>query len=113
MPAVVAHPVPTRLEYLTPDGWVPASAHSFYNLLRPEGYPERLRAQGKFGRATVLDENFKPTDEVYVADDVPADPSILVPTKEGNVPWRLPDPKKDCGLCGDEHPLPHDGRCLL
>lgn len=107
------HPKSVRLEVLTPDGWVLAGGHAMQSLLHPERYPERLRERGKFGRATLLDDRLRPTKTVWVADDVPADPSILVPTKEGNGGWRLPDVTKDCGVCGEEHPPPHDGRCLL
>jgi hypothetical protein len=111
--AEVVSPQIVRLEYLTPDGWVLAGEHALCSLLFPERYPERLREHGKFGRATLLDDRLQPTDTVWVAEDVPADPSVLVHTGIGSVPWKLPEPDKTCPLCEEEHPKPWDGGCLL
>lgn len=111
MPAVKT-PVPTlvRLEYLSPTGWVRMGDQ---NLLHPEAVVPRYRAKGKFARVTVLDDTLQPKGKVWVADDVPADPSILVKANDGSCPWKLPDPTKTCSLCSEEHPPPYDGRCLL
>ena len=58
-----------RLEYLTPEGW--AVGHHGVGLLDPGAYVVRLRKNGKFGRATVLDDRLQPTSEVYVSADLP------------------------------------------
>lgn len=100
----------TRLEYLTPEGWV--VGHHGINLLNPERYALRLADHGKFGRATVLDpDTLKATKEVYITPGVPDDPSVLVPSD--TVIPKMPDPAKMCALCDEEHPPPYDGSCLL
>lgn len=103
-------PVPSlcRLEYLTPEGWV--VGHAGVSLLNPAKYVERLAERGKFGRATVLADDLKTALQVFEPPNLP-DPSVLVKS-ETRIP-RLPDPKKDCAMCGQEHPPPHDGSCLL
>lgn len=105
-------PLPTlvRMEHLEPGGWVRVGE---YNLLHPERVPERYREHGKFARCTELDDRLRPTGKVWVADDVPDDPSVLVRAAEGRGQWKLPEPDKTCPLCGDEHLPPFDGRCLL
>ena len=105
-------PVPTfvRLEFLTPTGWVDNGTAA---LLYPHRYPERLREKGKFGRCTALDEKLKPTGRVWVSDDVPPDPSVLVRTDNGRIPWALPEPARLCLLCSSKHSSPFDGSCLL
>lgn len=101
-------PVLCRLEYLTPDGW--KVGHAGINLLHPERYVERLAERGKFGRATVLADDLKTELQVFEPKELP-DPSVLVKS-DTRVP-RLPDPEKDCAFCGEEHPPPFDGSCLL
>lgn len=103
-------PVPTlvRIDYLTPAGWVQGEVQ---NLLHPERVVERYREKGKFARVTAYDGALKPTGRVWVADDVPEDPSILVPS-DTRVP-KLPEPDKTCPLCDTEHLKPWDGSCLL
>lgn len=96
-----------RLEFLTPSGWTDNGTAS---LIHPDRYPERLRERGKFGRCTELGDDLRPTGRVWVSDDVPADPSILVKTDVGSIPWALP---VECGLCGGLHGMPFDGSCLL
>lgn len=105
-------PVPTlvRMEHLTPQGWTQLG--SDLNLLHPDRVPGRYRANGKFVRCTELDAKLAPTGRVWVADDVPRDPSVLV-RSEGHAPWKLPEPGRKCSLCGDKHPAPYDGSCLL
>lgn len=103
----IPSPTMVRLEYLSPAGWVDAGTAS---LLYPERYPERLRANGKFGRCTALDGRLKPTGRVWVSDDVPADPTVLVATETGGVPWMLPT---KCPMCLELHGSPFDGSCLL
>lgn len=102
-------PTPTEccLEYLTPAGkWVVLATHQ---LLYPARYPGRLSQAGKVGRAVEV----APPHRVWVSDNVPADPSVLVPTTEGGpVPYRLPHPS-DCPHCTSSHPPPLDGSCLL
>jgi hypothetical protein len=96
-----------KLEYLSPTGWQDAGTAS---LLYPARYPERLRANGKFGRCTALDARLKPTGRVWVSADVPADPSVLVATETGGIPWMLPT---ECKMCLELHGSPFDGSCLL
>lgn len=103
----IPQPTMVRLETLSPTGWIDAGIVS---LLHPEKYPERLRANGKFGRCTALDARLKPTGRVWVSDDVPADPSVLVATDTGGVPWMLP---VVCKHCAELHGSPFDGSCLL
>jgi hypothetical protein len=96
-------PAPTicRLEYLTPGGtWEHLATHE---LLYPERYPERLSSAGKVGRAVEVGGRKR----VWTSDNVPDDPSVLVPTTEGGpVPFKLP--------CCVECKQPHaDGLCLL
>lgn len=101
-------PTFVKLEYLSPAGWVDNGKAS---LLFPERYPERLRAKGKFGRCTALDDRLQPTGRVWVSDDVPEDPAVLVAaTDGGGVPWVLPSL---CPVCLELHGSPFDGSCLL
>lgn len=97
-----------RIEYLTRTGWTHAGDQ---NLLHPEAVVPRYREKGKFARVTALDGRLQPTGRVWVADDVPGDPSILVPS-DTRVP-KLPEPDKQCPHCEAEHPKPWDGGCLL
>lgn len=99
-----------RLEYLSPDGWVDNGTAL---LLYPERYPERLAEKRKFGRCTELGDMLKPTGRVWVTDGVPEDPSVLVRTDNGSIPWALPEPEKLCLLCDVVHGGPFDGSCLL
>jgi len=113
-------PVPTlcRIEYLTRKGWVVGAAS--VNLLNPERYPERLAANGKIGRVTVLDEVLQPTGETYESplhtdpEDLPE--SILerlVYRDVGNpaVPV-LADETEECGFCLGTL-CEGDGSCLI
>jgi hypothetical protein len=102
-------PVPqfTRLEYLTPTGWM--RGHNGISLLHPERYVERLGANGKYGRATVLDNDLQTVLAVYVtpgADTV--DRSSLVPSST-----RIPRKAETCPICNEAHAAPFDGSCLL
>lgn len=106
-------PTLTRLEYLTPQGWV--VGHAAMNLLDPERYTVRLAAKGKFGRATVLAEDLQPTDTVYVTPGVPEDLSVLVPDPPSPIP-KVPtagEKTAACPHCGEVHHAPFDGGCLL
>lgn len=68
--AIMSEPVYfCKLEYLTPNGWKVGSAG--VNLLHPERYVERLTANGKFARCTILD-----TGQVFESPNVP-DPSTM------------------------------------
>ena len=60
-----------HLEYLTPDGWV--TGHRGVRLLDPQRYVDRLASNGKFGRATTLDDRLAPTGEVFAPADLPFD----------------------------------------
>jgi hypothetical protein len=97
-------PVPQlcQLEYLSRKGW---TDNGKVNLLHPERYVERLTAAGKVGRVVVVS-----TGEVFQPDRIP-DPSTLVPT-ETPIP-RVFDPNRPCTFCGEKHPQPHDGSCLI
>jgi hypothetical protein len=97
----------TRLEYLTPEGW--AIGHAGIALLDPEAYVKRLRARGKFGRATVLNDRLQPTGEIYVAEGLP-DPSTLVKPDDGT---RAPVLPELCDDCSGYHKPPFDGGCLI
>lgn len=100
-----------QLAYLTKNGWVDNGDP--VELLHPEQYPVRMRARKKFGRSTELDADLRPTGRVWVSDDVPSDPSVLVGPFDGSRAPHLPDPSKTCLICGDEHHPPYDGSCLL
>lgn len=102
-------PAPTlcQLEYLTPTGW---ASHGNFNLLYPERYIDRLAAQRKFGRVTILDAKLRPTGKVFVSDNLP-DPAQLIPSR--TVVPKLPDPDLLCSMCDAEHLPPYDGSCLL
>lgn len=93
MSAEVKKPTFVRVEYLTPNGWV--KGHAGINLLDPQRYVERLRANNKFGRALELnEEDLTPTGVVYEPDDLP-DPKDLRPT---NTP--IPALYATCEGCG-------------
>lgn len=113
MSGVDRRPKLVRLESLTPSGWVLHGGHLALALIYPERFVERFRESGKFVRATLLDEHLAPTDEVWVAEDVPEDFSVLVPSKRETGGFCLPQSTKNCKVCGEGHPPPHDGRCLL
>lgn len=66
-------------------------AHAGVPLLHPRRYCERLSVGGKVARVTLLESG-----EVIQ----------LQPTPE-------PEEVVSCDLCGDAHPLPHDGLCLV
>lgn len=98
-----------RIEYLTPEGWV--HGHAAMNLLSPERYVERLEANGKFGRATEHG-----TGRVWVSENVPEDPSILVPSTNNHMPCLPTSPMAAapaCVYCEERHAKPHDGTCLI
>lgn len=61
-------PVPrlTRLETYKRGQWV--VSHAGVALLHPDRYAPRLADRGLIARATVLDENLQPTDEVYMTE---------------------------------------------
>lgn len=88
--------IPTRLEYLTPDGWQVVAT---YDLLHPEDFPVRLWRSRKVARAVTA-------ERVY---DSPAPAEVfLIYSPDGTpYPWRVSDPCTDCGA---DHP---DGECLL
>lgn len=97
-------PVPQlcQLEYLSRKGWVD---NGKVNLLHPERYVERLTIAGKVGRVVVVS-----TGEIFQPDHIP-DSSTLVPS-ETRIP-RVYSPDQPCALCGEKHPQPHDGSCLI
>ena len=107
-----------RLEYLTRKGWV--VGHHAIALLHPEGYVERLEANGKVGRCTVLDENLQPTGASWVAKVIPDPENIppdilerLVTVDRGNpqIPALRPE-DEDCEFCLGTM-CDGDGSCLL
>lgn len=107
-----------RLEYLTRKGWV--VGHAAISLLHPEKYVERLEANGKIGRCTVLDASLKPTNTVWCAKVVPDPDNVpesilerLVMTGVGNpaVPQLLA-PGQDCAFCLGTL-CEGDGSCLI
>jgi len=104
-------PTFVRLEYLTPTGW--ELGHSGINLMNPARYVERLAERGKFGRATELSDDLQPTGTVWEPKDLPADPSVLVPSTT-RIP-QLPGAQADgtCPHCEETHDAPFDGGCLL
>lgn len=102
MPAVEV-PVLCNIQYLSRKGWVDTGDVA---LLHPENVVPRYREKGKFVKVTITANG-----QVFVADDVPTDPTVLVPS-DTRVP-KLPEPDKTCPLCETEHLLPWDGTCLL
>jgi hypothetical protein len=94
-------PVTCRLEYLTPEGdWTYLATHA---LLYPDRYADRLSDAGKVGRAVEVGGD----QRIWTSDNVPDDPSVLVPTTEGGpVPYKLPH----CTECQAAHA---DGFCLI
>lgn len=116
----MAYPTPTlcRLEYLTRKGWVVGA--NVINLLNPERYVERLEANGKIGRCTVLDDVLQPTGQVWVAKVIPDPDQIpesilerLVYRDVGNpaVPV-LVDEDEECEFCLGTI-CEGDGSCLI
>lgn len=79
----------TRLEYWDArlGDWV--VGHAGVGLLHPERYSQRLAANGKVGRAIVVE-----TGEVFQS-------------------VATPEPQPTCLFCDERHPEPHDGGCLL
>lgn len=106
---------PTRIEYLTRDGW--KVGHANFPLLTPQRYVDRLTAKGKFGRATVLDDSGEPTAEVYVSPNIPRPARTNLVDDETNpdskIPRRARPGETWCTLCENVHAEPHDGSCLL
>lgn len=80
-------PTLCKLEYRTSDGWhwVGAAAHA---LLYPRRYLDRLEANGKIGRVTLLDSG-----------------TVLLTKADAGLPV--------CSYCGSPHPEPYEGWCLL
>jgi hypothetical protein len=106
-----AIPVPTlcRLEYLTRKGWV--TGHAMLNLLHPERYPERLAANGKVGRVTVLDEaTLQPTSTTYESPLRPDPADIPESILERLVSRDVGNPDVPVLKAEDED---GDGSCLL
>jgi hypothetical protein len=100
----------TKIEYLTRDGWV--VGHACVALLHPERYVERLTDHGKFGRATVLNEDLSDSDEVYLSPNLPEDRMRLV-SSSTHIPRLMVAGEVQCPVCDDVHPKPFDGSCLL
>jgi len=112
------HPTLCRLEYLTRKGWV--VGHAAMNLLHPERYPERLAANGKIGRVTVLDDTLQPTGTTYESP-LHADPEDLPESVLERLVYRnVGNPKvpvlkaedEECGFCLGTL-CDGDGTCLL
>lgn len=76
-----------KLEYRTSDGWywVGSAATA---LLYPRRYLDRLEANGKIGRCTIIKTG-----------------TILTTTADAGLPV--------CTLCNTPHPGPYEGWCLL
>lgn len=89
---VFDHPAFCRLEYWNPVKQEWEHAHAGISLLHPRRYVERLVPKGKQGRVTILDGDLQP---IHVLTGPPV---AKYPT---------------CSYCGDDHPEPHDGACLL
>jgi hypothetical protein len=93
----------TRLEYLTPDGWVEVGTHP---LLYPEAFPARLWRNRKIARAVEVDSGV--VHHCPIADPSGAvGPVRLARVEDGTpYPWRV----VCCDQCAGQH---GDGECLL
>lgn len=89
-----------RLEYFDGEQWV--VGHAGIALLHPERYVERLAANGKQGRVSILDDRLQPVQVITGP-----------PVGDGTVDPVLARLRKPCPLCGDKHPEPYTGECLL